>query len=137
MSLARLCYVSQATKPNHRIREDLMDIINEAVEFNTEHQIFGVLYYGHGCFLQCLEGNREVLDALFYDRIQLDRRHKNVTLLQFNSIDEIRFESWNMKFAPYEKGLMHFFTSQDNPKFNPYLLDDVQLPQFLDVLYAA
>ena len=137
MALARLCYVSQATKPNHRIREDLMDIINEAVEFNTEHQIYGVLYYGHGFFFQCLEGERAEIDAVFYERIRSDRRHKNVILLQFITINEIRFESWNMKFAPHEKGLMHFFSDQDKPEFNPYLLKDEQLPKFLDVLYAA
>lgn len=137
MSLARLCYVSQATKPSHRIHADLMDIINEAVEFNMEHQVFGVLYYGHGCFFQCLEGERAVLDTLFYEHIRSDRRHKNVTLLQFGGIDEVRFESWNMKFAPHEKKLMEFFSAQEKPEFNPYLLNDAQLPQFLNVLYAA
>lgn len=137
MTLARLCYVSKATKPNHLLREDLMDIINEAVEFNTEHQVFGVLYYGHGYFFQCLEGDRVTLEALFYQRIEPDKRHKNVNLLEFNDIDLVRFDSWNMKFAPYEKNLMHFFGDIDHPEFNPYLLDDSQLPKFLDVLYAA
>ena len=48
MSLLRLCYVSQSTKLDHLVREDLMNIINEAVRFNAENQIFGVLYYGNG-----------------------------------------------------------------------------------------
>ena len=137
MTLYRLCYVSQASKPQHRMREDLMDIINEAVVFNEEHQIYGVLYYGHDCFFQCLEGDREIIDHLFYDKIRPDRRHKNVTLLMFNAIEQMRFDSWNMKFAPYEKSLMQFFKDQSHAEFNPYLLDDAKLPDFLDVLYAA
>ena len=137
MHLARLCYVSQIVKPLHLVRDDLMDIINEAVDFNSEHQIFGVLYYGHGYFFQCLEGERGLIDELFHRRIRTDRRHKNVTLIEFISIDRIRFDSWNMKFAPYEKKLMQFFQQQNNTNFNPYLLNHLQLPEFLDALYAA
>ena len=50
MGIARLCYISQATQPDHLVRQDLMDIITEAVSFNAKHEVYGVLYYGNGYF---------------------------------------------------------------------------------------
>ena len=131
----RLCYVSQATKPDHLMRKDLMDIIDEAVEFNEQHHIFGVLYYGHGYFFQCLEGDQDQVEHLFYHRIRLDRRHKNTKLLQCIRISQIYFDSWNMKYAPQAKALMDFFKDSEKPIFNPYLINDEQLPKFLEALY--
>lgn len=135
MSLYRLCYASQSIKPDHLIRHDLMDIINAAVVFNTEHHIFGVLYYGQGYFFQCLEGEKEQVDHVFQTRIQLDKRHQNIKVLDCVAIADIQFNSWNMKFAPYEKALMQLFEDHGKSTFNPYLLQPNQLQDFLNRLY--
>lgn len=135
MSLATLCYASQATKPDYLVREDLMDIINEAVRFNAENKIYGVLYYGNGYFFQCLEGKRENIESLYYDRILKDQRHQDAKILKLDDIETIQFSMWNMKFAPYHQKIMTFFNQQGSTQFDPYALTEAVLPEFLDILY--
>ena len=134
MSFCRLCYVSQSTKVDHLVREDLMNIINEAVRFNAEHHIFGVLYYGNGYFFQCLEGEREAVENVYYDRILKDPRHQNLKILTLDDLEEIKFSTWNMKFAPYHQDIMGFMATQGTAQFDPYVLDDSNLIAFLDIL---
>ena len=135
MPLATLCYASQAAKPDHLVREDLMDIINTAVRFNAEHQIYGVLYYGNGYFFQCLEGEREVIENLYYDHILADARHQKALILKLDDIEEIQFLSWHMKFAPYHQEIMDFFNQQGSSQFDPYALTEKVLPEFLNILH--
>lgn len=137
MSYACLCYVSEATKADHLIRQDLMDIINEAVIFNGKHQIFGVLYYGHGYFLQYLEGEQEKIEHLYYEKILKDSRHTKAQIIYSNPIETLRFSSWNMKFAPYNKSLVKMVTGQEDGCFNPYLLEENKIPKIIDFLYRV
>lgn len=137
MSYARLCYASQAIKPDQLVRQDLMDIINEAVHFNAQHHIYGVLYYGNGYFFQCLEGNKEDLDYLYYQRILNDSRHQDTKLLHLDNIEQIQFSSWNMKFAPYHQGIRDFMQQYGKTEFDPFILSKDNLNQFLDLLFAA
>ena len=135
MPLARLCYTSQATKPDHLVRQDLMDIITEAVSFNAQHKIFGVLYYGNGYFFQCLEGDKNDLEQLYYGKITKDPRHQNATLMTIDPITELQFSAWNMKFAPYHQSVMEFMRQQDRTQFDPNVLSTENLPAFLEILY--
>ena len=110
--LARLCYASKTVKDENEIRQDLMDILTEAIDFNGRHQVHGVLYYGHGKFFQCLEGDSDIVNQLFYEKITKDPRHSNVVLLDLADIDYVKFSRWNMKYASYDKAMLRFFSDR-------------------------
>ena len=42
-----------------------------------------------------------------------------------------------MKFAPYHQDIMEFLATQGAAQFDPYVLDDGNLIQFLDILYRT
>lgn len=64
------------------------------------------MLYSGGYFCQVIEGSKTVLGELF-NIIQLDNRHKNVTMLHFVPIKSRVFEDWAMAFAGIED-TMHF-----------------------------
>ena len=132
--LARLCYASKTVKDEDEIRQDLIDILSEAVDFNGRHQVYGVLYYGNGKFFQCLEGHTEIVNSLFYEKITKDPRHSNVMLLALTEIDYVKFSRWNMKYATYDKAMLRFFTDRGMAEFDPYSLQQQRLEDFVDYL---
>ena len=132
--LARLCYASKAVKDEDEIRQDLIDILSEAVDFNGRHQVYGVLYYGNGKFFQCLEGDTEIVNPLFYEKITKDPRHSDVVLLDLADIDYVKFSRWSMKYAPFDKAMLRFFADRGMAEFDPYSLQQQRLEDFVDYL---
>jgi len=91
--LVRLLYASRAADP---APDGLIEaIVQQARRNNPEMGITGVLCHGSDSFLQVLEGGREPVNAL-YNRIVCDRRHRQVTLLNYEEIVERRFAGWTM-----------------------------------------
>ena len=91
--LVRLLYASRAAEP---VPEGLVEaIMQQARRNNPELGITGVLCHGGDGFLQVLEGGRDAVNVL-YNRIVCDRRHRRVTLLNYEEILERRFASWTM-----------------------------------------
>jgi Sensors of blue-light using FAD len=91
--LVRLLYASRAADP---APDGLIEaIVQQARRNNPELGITGVLCHGGDSFLQVLEGGREPVNAL-YNRIVCDRRHRQVTLLNYEEIVERRFAGWTM-----------------------------------------
>jgi hypothetical protein len=90
--LVRLLYASRAVDAGP---EAIESILAQSREFNPANGITGVLCYGNGVFLQCLEGGRVEVNEL-YRRIAGDARHRDVTLLQYEEILERRFGGWSM-----------------------------------------
>jgi len=91
--LVRLMYASRASEA---LPDGLVEsIVQQARRSNPELGVTGVLCHGGEVFLQVLEGGREPVNAL-YNRIVCDRRHRQVTLLQYEEILERRFGGWTM-----------------------------------------
>jgi hypothetical protein len=90
--LVRLLYASRALDAGP---DAIESILAQSREFNPANGITGVLCYGSGVFLQCLEGGRTEVNEL-YRRIVGDARHRDVTLLQYEEILERRFGGWSM-----------------------------------------
>jgi len=91
--LVRLLYASHAAEP---VPDGLVEtIMQQARRNNPELGITGVLCHGGDVFLQVLEGGREPVNTL-YNRIACDRRHRRVTLLDYEEILERRFSGWTM-----------------------------------------
>ena len=93
--LVRLLYASRAVE---RIDEPLLSsILERSHEYNEAHGISGILctYRDDDLFVQVLEGARAEVNEL-YTGIVRDRRHRDVTLLDYAEIEERRFAGWRM-----------------------------------------
>ena len=90
--LVRLLYASRAVDASPAAIEA---ILASARQHNHESGITGILVYGGGVFMQCLEGGRQAVNDL-YGTIQRDARHKDVVLLHYEEVLERRFGGWTM-----------------------------------------
>jgi Sensors of blue-light using FAD len=94
-SLYSLVYLSDAAVS---VTSEVIDaILAAAREFNERNDITGLLLFRRGTFMQCLEGNRDVVLEL-YGRIRKDSRHSNVTTLGEMGIVRRIFPDWSMAF---------------------------------------
>ena len=119
-TLYRLVYASQS----NALKEGAIDpvvgsILMQSRRNNTRLGIGGVLFYGDGFFFQCLEGEKDVVEAT-YQKICLDSRHRFPTVLKQGPVSSRLFEDWSMKFVPAEKEVREFLRQQDMPVFNPF-----------------
>jgi len=90
--LVRLLYASRAVDAGP---EAIDAILAKSRECNPANGITGVLCYGSGIFVQCIEGGRSQVNDL-YGHILRDARHRDVTLLHYEEILERRFGGWSM-----------------------------------------
>lgn len=133
MSNARILYVSKLYDCDNP-KNDLFDILTEAVRFNSLNSICGVLYYGNGYFVQCLEGKRDKIENLFYEKILKDSRHKIASWCTLKILVKISFLDgiWNM--PSFIKDIINFFSEHKIDQFNPYTLSASTIPQFIELL---
>ncbi len=118
MNLIRLVYASTVSEPLKH--SDIEQIIHAAQTHNVEQGITGMLYFNNNYFLQCLEGDREKVNAL-YNSIVKDARHHNVVILSYQEINSRDFQNWSMGYIPISsttKPLALKFSS--NHEFDPY-----------------
>lgn len=73
------------------------DILNESRDFNKRHDITGCLIYHKGFFIQYLEGEADIVLALF-EKIRVDSRHYEVILLSKGNIYSREFDTWSMAY---------------------------------------
>lgn len=91
--LSQLIYVS--VRASECSDSEIQKILESSIHNNAKIDITGVLLYSDKKFLQCLEGDYDEIMAL-YDKIKLDKRHKNVVLITVGMIKECFFPSWQM-----------------------------------------
>ena len=116
--LVRLLYVSKAVNPADQ--KAIESIVGVARDYNISHGITGVLCYGDGVFMQCLEGGRMAVNAL-YGQIISDSRHQDVVLLRYEEIVERQFSGWTMGLVNLNRINMSIMLKySETPTFNPY-----------------
>lgn len=96
MGLINLVYVSTSTRM--WTESELIDLLNQSRERNTQWGITGMLLYKSGNFLQVLEGEEAQVMAL-YEKIQLDSRHHHVITVARYAVSERGFNDWKMAFV--------------------------------------
>lgn len=129
----RLCYASVRVEMEQDLLQDLSDILVTARSFNAEQQICGVLYYAQGSFFQCLEGEKDAVEALF-EKIKKDPRHNQVHQFQNIEIEKISFKQWSMKYVKSETKIGHFFKDLGLQRFEPMHLNTQNIQDFVDIL---
>lgn len=76
---------------------ELGRILEVSIRNNAARGITGLLVYAAGRFIQVLEGEEAVVDALLAD-IAADARHRDFQVLVCNPIREREFSQWHMGF---------------------------------------
>lgn len=78
-------------------KQELIDILTKARAKNSRLGITGMLLYKGGNIMQLLEGEKDVVHAL-YETIRLDRRHHSAMVLLDEATNERLFADWTMGF---------------------------------------
>jgi len=94
-----LIYSSAATLPF--TDEELQSLLTNASARNQQLGITGVLLYHDGEFMQLLEGEATVIQAL-YKVIEQDSRHTSIFKMADKSIEARSFPDWSMAFKPID-----------------------------------
>lgn len=91
----QLVYASAAREPF--TEDELIELLDKARRNNEALNVTGMLLYHEGSFIQVLEGDADIVEAL-YDKIALDSRHINAMLLYKGFSHHRNFGGWTMGF---------------------------------------
>ena len=138
--LVRLTYASTSSTRESgggtAIDPEISRILRACKVNNPRLRVGGVLHYGHGFFLQVLEGPRAGVEALFR-RIARDPRHRDVQTLECRSVDARRFPDWSMKYVPLESDVGRVLRRNRLPAFDPYSFDAATIEDLIGVLVGS
>ena len=97
-----LIYRSQATVPLEA--PQLVELLGQARDFNQRHDLTGLLLYTpEHEFLQVLEGEENIVLALYYQHIAHDPRHHDCFVLSEGPGLHRSFPDWSMGFLTPEQ----------------------------------
>ena len=91
----RLIYRSRDRIDPDRRRAELGTLFTEARSKNKAAGITGALLVSGDCFVQTLEGREPAVREVF-DRIQVDRRHDTVAVIETGTVAQRVFPRWSM-----------------------------------------
>ena len=80
------------------MRDDIYSILSVSQRRNAAQGVTGALMCDTSWFLQCLEGDSADVAAT-YDRIQLDPRHWNATIIGTRDVMARTFPHWTMQLT--------------------------------------
>jgi len=132
--LVRLVYASRAV--DSVSQEQLRNILSQSAANNPESGITGVLCSSGPVFLQCLEGGRMQVNAL-YNRIAADARHRDVVILSYEEIGERNFANWSMGLVNLEQvNASLLLRYSETATLDPYGVSGTASMALLDELMA-
>jgi hypothetical protein len=119
--LTQICYASSASVPFDDAA--LLALLSEARTNNALQGITGILLSNAGHFVQVIEGEPAVVDALF-EKISRDTRHQQVLVLYRQSVESRDFPHWSMAY-------------KDLPDVTPDFLKDQSKARRLVMMFLA
>ena len=138
--LIQIIYISRSTAAPSRlttaIEPYVARILAKSRINNRRDGLVGVLYFGDGCFFQCLEGSETAVDAL-YARLSSDNRHTDIKLLSRKPVTALSYSDWAMKFVPIENEMKLLLKEGGYKSFDPYQFDDQMVIQTMALLRAS
>jgi len=116
-NLYQLSYISKNSIGGDKkaLQLQIKSILASSSTNNVELGITGALLYSGGYFCQVIEGEAEHIEVLF-ESIQLDSRHAEVTVLNFEKVSERSFSEWSMAFVGIEDSLRFDITGLKDAK---------------------
>lgn len=138
--LQQLVYISRATFASSReglgVEPEVGRILVQSRLNNPRRGLVGALYYGDGCFFQCLEGNPKDIDAL-YSALLADPRHRELKVVHRGSIESTSFSHWAMKYVPGASEVRALLKKHGMPRFDPYRFDKQAISDMVDLLHRG
>ena len=100
--LHRIVYYSRnhvcGAPGSNALAEAISSILRVSRVNNARVGVTGALLFNSGCFAQVLEGPRAGIENVF-ERVKLDPRHGDVSVLIFEPVPARAFEGWAMGFV--------------------------------------
>ena len=93
--LVELSYLSEAVSDMSFL--GLMRLLESARAFNQQHGVTGILFYDNQQFGQIIEGERANIMKV-WKRIQEDKSHHRIELLEIREITERTYPEWLLRF---------------------------------------
>ena len=133
MELRRLIYTSQATKKLSK--RNLLDLLHDSRSYNKIDNISGILMHSNGCFLQVIEGRRDVIEHLV-GRLLKDSRHIKFKIIFDCSVISRLFPSWTMSCADFDNPELSLIPGIRTDLNNHKVIKDLitSLPEIADFL---
>ncbi|WP_286807078.1 MULTISPECIES: BLUF domain-containing protein [unclassified Marinimicrobium] len=132
--LVQVVYISRATfkamPASGGVEPHVARILQQSRTNNPRLGLGGVLYYGEGCFFQCLEGEREVVDKMLA-KLKGDDRHKDFKVVLQRNITERQFTDWSMKYIPTNAAVKGLLARAGYDRFDPYQFDQKTIEDLL------
>ena len=92
-TLSHVIYASRSTAEFHE--HDIPELLKQVRVANAKHELTGMLLYINGAFVQVIEGQPQMVDAVM-SSILRDKRHTQLTVIAKEPIVERQFEGWTM-----------------------------------------
>lgn len=138
--LIQLIYISRSTFTPQGlqmgIESNVARILAKSRINNRRNGLVGVLYFGDGCFFQCLEGEETAVDTLFA-KLAADNRHKDIIVFSRKMVSALSFPDWAMKYVPIEKPMTQLLQSRGYKTFDPYKFDAEMIQSVMSLLHAS
>jgi Sensors of blue-light using FAD len=138
--LVQIVYVSRSTftpmPAEQGIEPSVARILAQSRINNARRGLVGALYFGDGCFFQCLEGREDEVDRLYAALLQ-DPRHTDLKVLARRPIDRTSFATWSMKYVPLDAPMKALLRQQGLAGFDPYRFDEATVGKVLEMLRAG
>jgi hypothetical protein len=133
--MIRLIYASRAINLGP---VDVKDILSSSRRNNHQLAVTGALSLSNGIFLQCLEGERSAVNAV-YHHILKDKRHNKPEILSLEEITQRQFTGWNMGLiAATAENSALFLKYSSTSEFDPFTMSAPALKEFFaEVLSSA
>ena len=126
-----LIQLTYASRCSHALGPaDIKDILGASQRNNARLGVTGALCLNNGIFLQQLEVDRTVVNAL-YHRILKDTRHRDTAILDLSEITHRQFTGWAMGLLPsLDTNRQLFLKYSGAAEFDPYSMSTLSLRSF-------
>jgi len=133
--LVRCLYASRVAKGT--AASALRSILEDSRTNNVKHGVTGVLISAGDCFIQVLEGGRTQVSET-YNIITQDKRHKDITLLHFEEINQRGFEGWTMGEVSLDQANPALILKYSaTMKFDPFIMSGSAVLALLNELVTS
>lgn len=132
--LLRVVYFSRNAirLPQDQALWEIDTILETSQANNARCGVTGALLFNNGSFVQVLEGPATSVEEVF-ERIQLDERHFDVTVIETGWVDDRLFPQWSMGFAGNDATAAALYADiAGRSSFDPDGLSANELFQLLD-----
>lgn len=115
----RIIYLSSAT--TKFTNDELASLLRTSRKHNEVNNITGLLLYSDGNFLQIIEGEKKKLKQLFYEKICIDKRHKDIIKVFESKVDKRLYSNWSLGF-----NIIHKASQKEISTISGFIINDEQ-----------